>query len=293
MDELKDLVIQSLETKGILGRIRAELRSTVFKIIDNPDSVSAESSSLNAHNSKVQEISKNVEAKLAAEMIREFMDYYKMDYSLNVFVPESNLAREGRGKDELAADAGIQHPREEPLLVSMIKAFKSGDVERVPQGDLLDSREDDEMFESNDSRGKKKNLPLLTDETMNKLAPLGTKENPIETTSADKAKLREIEARMEKMEQADNLFENRHSHEEVAGNDRYVVENDLEVDDDIDEDLDHFEESDDFVPDYQHGNKDDVSGGVSVSQSIGIDGTVDSVALEAYDFIEGVEKPRH
>lgn len=30
MDDLKNLVIQTLETKGILGKIRAQLRSCVF-----------------------------------------------------------------------------------------------------------------------------------------------------------------------------------------------------------------------------------------------------------------------
>jgi hypothetical protein len=34
MDELKNLVIQTLETNGILGQIRAKLRSSVFKVID-------------------------------------------------------------------------------------------------------------------------------------------------------------------------------------------------------------------------------------------------------------------
>jgi DNA polymerase elongation subunit (family B) len=35
MDELKNLVIQSLETNGVLGQVRAQLRSCVFKAIDN------------------------------------------------------------------------------------------------------------------------------------------------------------------------------------------------------------------------------------------------------------------
>ena len=35
MDELKNLVIQSLETNGVLGQVRAQLRSCVFKVIDN------------------------------------------------------------------------------------------------------------------------------------------------------------------------------------------------------------------------------------------------------------------
>ena len=37
MDELKNLMIQTLEANGILGQLRAQIRCSVFKIIDNQD----------------------------------------------------------------------------------------------------------------------------------------------------------------------------------------------------------------------------------------------------------------
>ena len=37
MDELKNLMIQTLESNGILGQLRAQIRCSVFKIIDNQD----------------------------------------------------------------------------------------------------------------------------------------------------------------------------------------------------------------------------------------------------------------
>ena len=39
---------------------------------------------------------------LAAEVIREFMEFYRLDYSLAVFGPESNL----KGKTENRASLG-------------------------------------------------------------------------------------------------------------------------------------------------------------------------------------------
>jgi hypothetical protein len=44
MDELKNLVIQTLETNGALGQLRAQLRSSVFKVIDNQDQGGADKS---------------------------------------------------------------------------------------------------------------------------------------------------------------------------------------------------------------------------------------------------------
>lgn len=37
MEELKNIVIQTLESNGILGNLRAQLRSSVFKVIDSQD----------------------------------------------------------------------------------------------------------------------------------------------------------------------------------------------------------------------------------------------------------------
>lgn len=37
MEELKNRVIQTLESNGILGNLRAQLRSSVFKVIDSQD----------------------------------------------------------------------------------------------------------------------------------------------------------------------------------------------------------------------------------------------------------------
>jgi hypothetical protein len=50
MDELKDLVIQSLETKGVLGQLRAQLRSCVFKCIDEQDQTETGRSSFHWEN---------------------------------------------------------------------------------------------------------------------------------------------------------------------------------------------------------------------------------------------------
>ena len=37
MEELKNIVIQTLESNGILGNLRAQLRASVFKVIDSQD----------------------------------------------------------------------------------------------------------------------------------------------------------------------------------------------------------------------------------------------------------------
>ena len=45
INDLKNLVLQSLDAHGVLGQIRAQLRSSVFKIIESQESQSKANSS--------------------------------------------------------------------------------------------------------------------------------------------------------------------------------------------------------------------------------------------------------
>ena len=85
MDELKNLMIQTLEANGILGQLRAQIRCSVFKIIDNQDDMENPKmrgkSALHWENAKARECLSQDHALLLAELIREYLDFYRLDYS--------------------------------------------------------------------------------------------------------------------------------------------------------------------------------------------------------------------
>jgi len=91
MDELKNLVIQTLETNGVLGQLRAQLRSCVFKVIDNQDQVEKGVSNFHWENPQARKATGSIEGLLCAELVRDFMEFYKLDYSLSIYMPEVNL----------------------------------------------------------------------------------------------------------------------------------------------------------------------------------------------------------
>ena len=106
MDELKNLVIQSLETNGVLGQVRAQLRSCVFKVIDNQDQVEQRRSSFHFENPKAKSLRDSKDGSLMAELIQEFLEFYRLDYSLAIFKPETNLTGKV-DKSDLARKAGL------------------------------------------------------------------------------------------------------------------------------------------------------------------------------------------
>lgn len=69
----------------------------MFKIIDNQDEMEAAGnrgkSALHWENSKAREVLKTSGAMsvLLAELIREYLDFYRLDYTKQIFLPESSL----------------------------------------------------------------------------------------------------------------------------------------------------------------------------------------------------------
>lgn len=97
MDELKNLMIQTLEANGILGQLRAQIRCSVFKIIDNQDQMENAAnrgkSQLHWENQKAREalLTSGATSVLLAELIREYLEFYNLDYTKQIYMPESNL----------------------------------------------------------------------------------------------------------------------------------------------------------------------------------------------------------
>ncbi len=108
MEEMKNLVIQSLETRGVLGQIRAKIRSSVFKIVDEQEQKSSMGCGLRWENSTLYKILETKCGLLLAELMREFMESYKMDYSLSVFIPECSISPERLKKEDIFCKMGLK-----------------------------------------------------------------------------------------------------------------------------------------------------------------------------------------
>lgn len=134
IDELKNLVLQSLEGAGVLGQIRAHLRSCVFKIVEQQDPSSKSNSYFMRGNPLAQKAIETETGKICAELIKEFMEFYHLDYSLNIFTPELNLENQPVKKDEIQAKLGLADKKIEnfPVLYHIISNIM-GSINQPPQ----------------------------------------------------------------------------------------------------------------------------------------------------------------
>lgn len=106
IEDVKNVLIETLDSKGILGQIRAQLRSSVFKAIDEQDNKYG--FGFKWENPSLYKIIGTKLGVLSAELIREFMEIHRMDYSLSTFIPESSISPEKLKKEDILIRLGLK-----------------------------------------------------------------------------------------------------------------------------------------------------------------------------------------
>merc|ERR1712223_1607790 len=123
--ELRDLVSSTLQSSGVLGRIKAELRSNVYLAIEGDQELKKKSKHVN---SKLDNFTTTSEGRLALQLIREFFIFFGLDYSLLVFEPEAIEGRNVtlRDRESIIENCGCAGTINEnaPLLLEIIKLSK-------------------------------------------------------------------------------------------------------------------------------------------------------------------------
>ena len=90
--ELSGIVLQTLEARGVLGKIRAELRANVFSAIHEQRGIASD-----RPNPSLAALRANDGAgRVAAGLLRELLRSCELDYSAAVLLPEAGIAEELR-----------------------------------------------------------------------------------------------------------------------------------------------------------------------------------------------------
>ncbi|XP_015109338.1 lisH domain-containing protein FOPNL [Diachasma alloeum] len=115
--DLVNAVRDSLEAGGELGRIKAEMRSEVMKLLDG---------SAASNRGKRPESPRDV--VILNELIREYLDWIGYKYTLNVLISECEFGKQPLDRTFLAQDLGVKetdNTKKLPLLFSLVETFRS------------------------------------------------------------------------------------------------------------------------------------------------------------------------
>ena len=100
------------------------MRARVFKAIENyADSNTKQAAGFQWQNPAAAKVHEDPDTKLVALLVKDFLEYYKMDYTMSVYLPEIALSRstDMLSRDEMAAKAGLPKSNDGPLLLQLLK----------------------------------------------------------------------------------------------------------------------------------------------------------------------------
>nr|ACU20401.1 unknown [Glycine max] len=132
MMDLKALVTRTLEKKGVLARIRAELRASVFEAIEEEDRVIEKEQGLppallGSCNDRAKQLHASPPGRLLTAMICEYLDWAQLSHTLKVYLPECNLEKDFWKTElkEFSTKNGydLNRNRDSPLLLDVLEGF--------------------------------------------------------------------------------------------------------------------------------------------------------------------------
>jgi len=98
--ELKDLVTQTLQSAGILGKIKAELRSSVYLALENTRKGDGKRDTKGSRlrkarigqgSERLSRFLQSSEGRLALNLVKEFLSFFDLSFTSSVLEPESDI----------------------------------------------------------------------------------------------------------------------------------------------------------------------------------------------------------
>lgn len=114
--ELRDLLIHTLENNGVLNKIKAELRASVFLALEEQDKTVQV-------NEKLGQFLNSREGRLVAGLVTDFLQHFHLDFTLAVLQPEANLLPSTpEDRAHVARELGLPGAEKGgPLLLELIQ----------------------------------------------------------------------------------------------------------------------------------------------------------------------------
>lgn len=121
-------MVHTLETHGVLGQIRAQLRAHVYKAVENDEANG--SGSAGKSEGSPSRLMKSPVGRLMAEVVAEFFDFYGFRHSLSVLVPEAGLGAERRSRADIAFDVGLPVLSDASILEQLVNLATGTDLSK-------------------------------------------------------------------------------------------------------------------------------------------------------------------
>ena len=120
IEELKTSLKETMIKRGILNKIKAEMRQEIYDALDNDD------------NPKPKLTRENF---IINELIKEYFNYNDYNYSSKVFQSETGQIKNNLNRNELAKELNLiegENNKNKPLLYSIFSGLKNHNDNLIP-----------------------------------------------------------------------------------------------------------------------------------------------------------------
>ncbi|XP_050805100.1 centrosomal protein 43 isoform X6 [Gopherus flavomarginatus] len=160
--ELRDLLVQTLESSGVLNKIKAELRAAVFLALEEQERVENKTPLVNE---SLKKFLNTKDGRLVAGLVAEFLQFFNLDFTLAVFQPESSTLNGLEGRENLARDLGIIEAEGTvggPLLLEVVRRCQQ--KKGSSGGEVAETSQSDTSISSGETKSKS-SIHFLPNET--------------------------------------------------------------------------------------------------------------------------------
>ena len=119
-EQLKSSLKETLINRGVLNKIKAQMRQEIFNIIDNDQ------------DSKPNLTKENL---IINELIKEYFKYNNYNYALNVFQSETGQNKIIFNREDITKELNIiegENNKNKPILYSIISGLKKQEDNLIP-----------------------------------------------------------------------------------------------------------------------------------------------------------------
>ena len=189
--EAKDLVLAELEKNGVINFMRANIKKSILDIISHEKENIKQKLDFDFM-TPLHRLNKSKEIILCCQLIKEFLKFYEMEYTLPIFENESNV-KENIKRETLLKELKLQGKKEDskPVLLTLLldKLTRQENVENVAAGlnankgasDRYDFNNFGSVFNRDDNSNavipNKKQLSPITFGTTNKSLDMNNNNN--------------------------------------------------------------------------------------------------------------------